>query len=502
MISSQSLIVLLLAAHPFYSQGFSVHLSRPSSSATSSRSASTTQLFLAKKKKKASPASAALEALDALDALDDIDAPMSKKELKALEKQKAKEAKAAAAADNNNNNNKPSSNSKEDLLAQALANEEAMEPQSTEDAPAADAAPPQKKLSKKEEMLAKALALEAMDEQDDSTASPYKEEAPKLSKKELKKLEKQEQKQREKEEKKRLKKLEKQQRLEAAGIDTSSEEETAAAVDTESTTSLSSAEEEAAATTVNGDADAAAVEAAPAPAPMTLEDKVRKERPPPRIRVMESNQPGYTNLRMEGIGITFRNQEVLKDVTWGVQTGDRIGLVGQNGAGKTTQLRIMAGELEPTTGDVVKSSKTLRVAMLRQEFVDELVLTRTLREEMLSVFDEENKILQELKETEAELENLGSDADPEKMQQILDRMQELQNEAENKEVYVLESRVQKVMDLMGFTDDEGDDLVASFSGGWKMRIGLGKVLLKDPNILLLVRQSRRAKHTTIYSFPH
>ena len=501
MISSQSLIVLLLAAHPFYSQGFSVHLSRPSSSATSSRSASTTQLFLAKKKKKASPASAALEALDALDALDDIDAPMSKKELKALEKQKAKEAKAAAAADNNNNNNKPSSNSKEDLLAQALANEEAMEPQSTEDAPAADAAPPQKKLSKKEEMLAKALALEAMDEQDDSTASPYKEEAPKLSKKELKKLEKQEQKQREKEEKKRLKKLEKQQRLEAAGIDTSSEEETAAADESTTTSSSSSAEEEAA-VIVNGDADAAAVEAAPAPAPMTLEDKVRKERPPPRIRVMESNQPGYTNLRMEGIGITFRNQEVLKDVTWGVQTGDRIGLVGQNGAGKTTQLRIMAGELEPTTGDVVKSSKTLRVAMLRQEFVDELVLTRTLREEMLSVFDEENKILQELKETEAELENLGSDADPEKMQQILDRMQELQNEAENKEVYVLESRVQKVMDLMGFTDDEGDDLVASFSGGWKMRIGLGKVLLKDPNILLLVRQSRRAKHTTIYSFPH
>ena len=499
MISSQSLIVLLLAAHPFYSQGFSVHLGHPSS-ATAPRS-SNTQLFLAQKKKKASPASAALEALDALDALDDIDAPMSKKELKALEKQKAKEAKAAAAADNNNNNNKPSSNSKEDLLAQALANEEAMEPQSTEDAPAADAAPPQKKLSKKEEMLAKALALEAMDEQDDSTASPYKEEAPKLSKKELKKLEKQEQKQREKEEKKRLKKLEKQQRLEAAGIDTSSEEETAAADESTTTSSSSSAEEEAA-VIVNGDADAAAVEAAPAPAPMTLEDKVRKERPPPRIRVMESNQPGYTNLRMEGIGITFRNQEVLKDVTWGVQTGDRIGLVGQNGAGKTTQLRIMAGELEPTTGDVVKSSKTLRVAMLRQEFVDELVLTRTLREEMLSVFDEENKILQELKETEAELENLGSDADPEKMQQILDRMQELQNEAENKEVYVLESRVQKVMDLMGFTDDEGDDLVASFSGGWKMRIGLGKVLLKDPNILLLVRQSRRAKHTTIYSFPH
>ncbi|KAG7337707.1 ABC transporter related protein [Nitzschia inconspicua] len=71
------------------------------------------------------------------------------------------------------------------------------------------------------------------------------------------------------------------------------------------------------------------------------------------------------------------------------------------------------------------------------------------------------------------------------MQEILDRMQDLQRKAEDKDVYVLESRVKKTMDLMGFSDDEVDDLVASFSGGWKMRIGLGKVLLKEPNILLL-----------------
>jgi hypothetical protein len=57
----------------------------------------------------------------------------------------------------------------------------------------------------------------------------------------------------------------------------------------------------------------------------TLEDKIRKERPPPRVRVMESAQPGFVSLRLEKVGITFRNQEVLKDVTWGVQSGDRIG---------------------------------------------------------------------------------------------------------------------------------------------------------------------------------
>jgi len=217
---------------------------------------------------------------------------------------------------------------------------------------------------------------------------------------------------------------------------------------------------------------------------VTLEDKIRKERPPPRIRVMESAQPGYVSLRLENVGITFRNQEVLKDVTWGVQSGDRIGLVGKNGAGKTTQLRILAGELEPTTGDVVKSSADLRTAMLRQEFVDELVPERTLKEEFMSVFEEENQILQDLRDAEAQLESMSED-DHDAMQEVLDKMQDLQRKADDKDVYVLESRVKKTMDLMGFNDDEADDLVASFSGGWKMRIGLGKVLLKEPNILLL-----------------
>ena len=122
--------------------------------------------------------------------------------------------------------------------------------------------------------------------------------------------------------------------------------------------------------------------------------------------------------------------------------------------------------------------------MLRQEFVDELVPERTLKEEFMSVFEEEQNILKELREAEKKLEGMGGD-DPDAMQEILDRMQDLQNKAEAKDVYALDSRAKKIMNLMGFEDDEEDYLVAMFSGGWKMRIGLGKVLLKDPNILLL-----------------
>jgi ABC-type Mn2+/Zn2+ transport system ATPase subunit len=314
---------------------------------------------------------------------------------------------------------------------------------------------PAKKMSKKEENMKKALELDRLDaEREAAQGGTQSDDESKLSKKELKALQKKEEKMASKAAAKAEKKANKGAELEVAVPETTVEEYAQVEAKKQETKNL------------------------------TLEDKVRKNRPPPRIRVMEGTQPGFVSLRLENVGITFRNQEVLKDVTWGVQAGDRIGLVGRNGAGKTTQLRILAGELEPTTGDVVKSSGDLRTAMLRQEFVDELVKDRTLKEEFTSVFIEENQILQDLKETEDALENMGSD-DADTMQEILDRMQQLQQKAEDKDVYLLESRVKKIMDLMGFTDDEGDDLVASFSGGWKMRIGLGKVLLKDPNVLLL-----------------
>lgn len=126
------------------------------------------------------------------------------------------------------------------------------------------------------------------------------------------------------------------------------------------------------------------------------------------------------------------------------------------------------------------------MAMLRQEFIDEIDLTRTLREEFMAVFTEEADIMNSLREAEEELGQLSGTADDaDKMQEILDRMNKLQNKADAKNVNALDSRVSKIMDLMGFEPEEGDYLVSAFSGGWKMRIGLGKVLLQDPNILLL-----------------
>lgn len=369
-----------------------------------------------------------------LDALD-VDEPMSLKDLKKAEKKQAKPAATTAA--------------------------------STESAEAPDASEQHAKAAAAK--LKKAMELDAADEArraQHETAASGDGDTQKLSKKELKELQKKQEKEAAKAEAKAAKKAAKNLVVAEEQEDNNNRKDDIPVV----------------AGYQSDDGDE--TDTPQDPNRITLEEKIRKERPPPRIRVMESSQPGYTSLRLEGVGITFRDQQVLKDVTWGVTTGDRIGLVGANGAGKTTQLRILAGELEPTTGDVVKSSQDLRVSMLRQEFVDELVKTRTLKEEFMSVFVEENAILQSLRAAEVELESLGPE-NADRMQDILDEMQQLQNKAENKGVYALESKCKKVMDLMGFTDDEGEDLVASFSGGWKMRIGLGKVLLQDPNVLLL-----------------
>ena len=94
-------------------------------------------------------------------------------------------------------------------------------------------------------------------------------------------------------------------------------------------------------------------------------------------------------LRLEHISKIYPTGEVLKDVNWEVKPGDRIGLVGVNGAGKSTQLKIISGEIEPTAGEIIRPS-SLHIAYLNQEF--EVDPTRTVREEFWTVFKEANAV--------------------------------------------------------------------------------------------------------------
>ena len=90
-------------------------------------------------------------------------------------------------------------------------------------------------------------------------------------------------------------------------------------------------------------------------------------------------------LRLERVGKIYPTGEVLRDVTWEVKSGDRIGLVGVNGAGKSTQLRIIAGLEEPSSGQVVRQGEP-RIVFLQQEF--DVDVHRTVREELFQAFGE------------------------------------------------------------------------------------------------------------------
>lgn len=203
----------------------------------------------------------------------------------------------------------------------------------------------------------------------------------------------------------------------------------------------------------------------------------------------------YTSVRFEDVTMTFRDKPVLNGVTWGVQSGERVGLVGENGCGKTTQLRLIAGALEPSTGEIVRSSSRTRASFLRQEFVDELDPRRTLREEFFSAFEEEGEMLAAYQECEKEIATAGEDL--EKLEQMLNRLEDLRVKCDENGVWNLDARIDKVMPGLGFTEDDGDKLVASFSGGWKVRIGLGKILLQDPDLLLLDEPSNHLDNESV-----
>ena len=183
-------------------------------------------------------------------------------------------------------------------------------------------------------------------------------------------------------------------------------------------------------------------------------------------------------LRLERISKIYPTGEVLKDVTWEVKTGDRIGLVGVNGAGKSTQLKIIMGEVEPTAGEIIRPT-SLHIGYLTQEF--EVDPRRTVREEFWTVFQEANQVHHQLIEIPQRMEK----ADPEELDRLIHQLDRLQRQFEGLDGYGLEARIEKILPEMGFTIDDGDRLVSSFSGGWQMRMSLGKILLQTPDILLL-----------------
>jgi len=187
-------------------------------------------------------------------------------------------------------------------------------------------------------------------------------------------------------------------------------------------------------------------------------------------------------IRLERVSKIYPTAEVLKEITWEVRPGQRIGLVGVNGAGKSTQLRILAGLEEVTTGEVVLEGQP-RIAYLQQEF--DVDVKRTVREEMFQAFADAAIVLYQIRDIEKNMQSDRAQSDSTYLDDLIKKLGDFQIKFESLHGYELEAKIDKLLAQIGFTATEGDQLVGDFSGGWQMRIALGKILLQDPDLLLL-----------------
>ncbi|GDX72636.1 lysophospholipase [Cyanobium sp.] len=187
-------------------------------------------------------------------------------------------------------------------------------------------------------------------------------------------------------------------------------------------------------------------------------------------------------LRLESVSKIYPTGEVLRDVTWEVKAGDRIGLVGVNGAGKSTQMRIIAGLEEPSSGQVVKQGNP-RIVYLQQEF--DVDLEHTVRQELFQAFGEAAQVLNRQRQVEEEMGSERAATDADHLDALIHELGGLQSRFESLHGYELDARIDKLLPTIGFSPEGAEQLVGDYSGGWQMRIALGKVLLQEPDLLLL-----------------
>jgi ATP-binding cassette subfamily F protein 3 len=186
-------------------------------------------------------------------------------------------------------------------------------------------------------------------------------------------------------------------------------------------------------------------------------------------------------LSVNNLDIRFGEKYLFKDVSVQVYPGNRIGLIGVNGAGKSTLLKIMAG-VSATDDGVVSSAKHFTIGYLAQESA-ELFSERSLYEEAETAF---GPLLQLQKDAQQLIEKM-QEADPEseEFDILLQRQGEIQHQLDGSEIYGIAGKIEKVLLGLGFMREDMEKPVATFSGGWQMRLKLAKMLLEAPSLLLL-----------------
>ena len=186
-------------------------------------------------------------------------------------------------------------------------------------------------------------------------------------------------------------------------------------------------------------------------------------------------------LNVHNLSISFQGDDLFNNITYRVGTKDRIGLIGKNGAGKSTMLKILSKEMEPDTGEIA-TDKDLKIGFLKQD-ID--------FEEGRTVLEETYEAFVEIKIIESKIENINNElikndnSESKEYHQLLIDLQNLQDKFEIIGGYSYEGNTEKILTGLGFKSSEFNKQTSTLSGGWRMRIELAKLLLQDNDILLL-----------------
>ena len=186
-------------------------------------------------------------------------------------------------------------------------------------------------------------------------------------------------------------------------------------------------------------------------------------------------------LNIHNLSVSFQGAYLFEEITYRLNAGDRVGLVGKNGAGKSTMLRIISGEQEYDTGAIAKE-KEIQIGFLKQDI--DFVEGRTVLQESYEAFEEIKKLEAKLEAINTQLAE-RTDYESEGYNQLMIDLNEVQQQYEIHGGYNYQGETERILQGLGFERADFNKLTDTFSGGWRMRIELAKLLLQDNDILLL-----------------
>ena len=186
-------------------------------------------------------------------------------------------------------------------------------------------------------------------------------------------------------------------------------------------------------------------------------------------------------LSVQGLGLHHSGNYLFRDVNFTIKKEDKIGLVGKNGAGKSTLLKMLSGEINFYEGNVIPEGN-ITIGFLKQDL--DFVKGRTVWDETMQAFEQINQWKKELEEVNHQLAT-RTDYESDDYSQLIHKMTELNDLLHHHDAYNLEGDMEKVLLGLGFKAEDFGKITDEFSGGWRMRIELAKLLLQKNDLMLL-----------------